>query len=106
MILPQDEHLGNITYATGIYFDLFLHLILSTNILKSMVTSVVNWYTVSLTKLTEVAQSVTEMDLFKMEVSTCKYTVQVLCVPVYVITPMHKVTIPSESHRFEITSRY
>ena len=49
------QDLGDMTSATGIYFDLFLHLILSTNILKSMVTSVVNWYTVSLTKLTEFA---------------------------------------------------
>ena len=66
-MLPKDEHLGDITAATGIYFDLFLPLFLRSNIIKTTVTSVVNRYSVSLTKLVDLEQSVTAMGLFKME---------------------------------------
>ena len=58
---PKDEHLGDITSATGISFDLLLPLFLRTKILKAMVNSMVNLYTVSLTKLIELAQSMTAM---------------------------------------------
>ena len=67
-MLPKDENLGDITAATGNYFDLLLPFSLRTKILKAMVTSVVNKYTFSLTKLMGLAQSVTAMGLFKMEV--------------------------------------
>ena len=55
MMLPKDEHLGDIKDATVIYFDLLLLLLLSTKILKDMFTSVENRYTVSSTKLMELA---------------------------------------------------
>ena len=91
-MLTNDEDLGDTTAATSISFYLLLHLFLRTKNLKYAVTSVVNWYTVSHTKLTEVAQSFTEICLLKMEVSTCKYEVQVLCfqyilVPICAISP-------------------
>ena len=79
MMLSKDEYLGDITAATGIYFGLFLHLVLRTKLLKSTVTSVINWYTVSITKLTELAPSVTAMDLFKNLKTTLRYKVQVFC---------------------------
>ena len=74
---PKDEHLGDITAATGISFDLLLPLFLRTKIIKAMVTSMVNLYTVSLTKLMKLAQSITYMGLLKTEVTRCKYKVQV-----------------------------
>ena len=76
-MLPKYENLGDITAATGIYFDISIPLFIRTNILKDTVTSVVNWYTVSLTKLMELAQSVAAMDSLKMEVTGCKYKGQV-----------------------------
>ena len=84
--LSNDEDLGDITSATGIYFDLLIHLLLWIKIIKSEVTYVVNWYTFSLTKLTELAQSVTSMGLFKMEATTCKYKFQVLCLQYMLVT--------------------
>ena len=78
-MLNNDEDLCDITAASCICFYLLLHLLLTTNILKSAVTSVVNWYNVSLTKLTDLAQSVTAMGLFKIEATTCKYKFQALC---------------------------
>ena len=80
-MLPKDEHLVDITAETGIYFDLWLPLFLRTKILKAVVTSVVNRYTVSLTKIMELAHSVTAMGLLKMEVTRCKYKGQVLFDP-------------------------
>ena len=68
------------------FFDLLLHLFLSANILKPEVTSVVNWYTVSLKEVTDIAQCFTAMGLFKMEVTKCKYEVQVLCLQ-YTLVP-------------------
>ena len=79
MMLNNDEDLDYITATTGISFDLFIHLFLSTNIPKYAVISVVNWYTASLKKMKELEQIVTEMGLFKIEATTCKYKVQVLC---------------------------
>ena len=70
-MLPKDEHLGNTTAATGISFDLLPPLFLKTKILKAMVTSVVNRYTVSLTNLMDISNSVTSMGSFKMEVRRC-----------------------------------
>ena len=81
-MLSKDEYLGDITAATGIYFGLFLHFFIRIKLLKSVVTSVMNWYTVSLTKMTKLAQSVTAMYLLKTEVTTCKYKVQVFCLPI------------------------
>ena len=63
-MIINDEDLGDITAATDISFDLLLHLFLKNKILKSAVNSMVNWYTVSIKKLTEVAKSVTAMGLF------------------------------------------
>ena len=77
-MFPKDEHLGDITAATGISFDLLLPLFLRTKIIKATVTSVVNQYTVSLTMLMELAHSVTAMGMFKMKVTRCKYIGQVL----------------------------
>ena len=77
-MLPKDEHLGDITAATGIYFDFLLPLFLRTNIIKATVTSVVNRYTILLTKLIKIAQSVTAMGSFKVEVTKCKYKGDVL----------------------------
>ena len=54
-VLPKDEHLGDITAATGVSFDLFLPLFLRTKILNAKVTSVVNRCTISLTKLMGIA---------------------------------------------------
>ena len=45
-VLPKDEHLGDITAATGISFDLLLPLFLRTKIIKATVTTVMNWCTV------------------------------------------------------------
>ena len=67
-MLPKDEHLGDITAATGIYFDLFLPLLLSTKILKATVNSVVNRYNILPTKIMEIAYSFSAMGSFKMEV--------------------------------------
>ena len=66
MILPKDDHLGDIADATSIYFYLFLLFFLRTKIIKVTVNSVLNRNNVSLTKLMNIAQSVTAMDLFKM----------------------------------------
>ena len=60
-MLNNDGDLRNITAATVIFFDLLLHLFLRTNILKYAATSAVNWYTVSLKKMTDLAQSFTSM---------------------------------------------
>ena len=84
--LSNDEDLGDITSATGIYFDLLLQLLLMTNILKSRVNFVVNWYNVSFTKLTELAHIATAMGLFKIEATTCKYIVQALCFQYMLVT--------------------
>ena len=78
MILPKDDHLGDITDATSIYFDLFLLLFLRTKIIKVTVKSVSNRNNVSLTKLMDIAQSVTAMGSFKAEVTKCKYKGDVL----------------------------
>ena len=78
-MLINDEDLDDIKSATCICFNLFLQLILSTKIIKSAVKSAVNWYTVSITMMTDLAQSVTAMDLLKMDVPTCKYKLQLLC---------------------------
>ena len=78
IMLPKDKHLGYITSEAGISFYFFLTLLLGTNIFKAVITSVVNRYTISLTKLMELVQSVTAMGSFKMEVTRCKYKVQVL----------------------------
>ena len=101
-MLSKDKHLGDITSGTGICFDLLLHLFLRNNILKFAVNSVVNWYTVSLTNLTELLQSVAEMVFFKMEVTLCIYRVQVLfdnyfCLdkPIYYTPGIHTPTIYS-----------
>ena len=72
-MLPKDEHLGDIKSATSIYFDLLLPLFLNTKVIKATATSVVNWYTVSFTKLMDLTQSVTAMGTFKIEVTRCKY---------------------------------
>ena len=77
-MLTNDEYFNDITATTCFYFYLLLHLILSTKIINSAITFVVNWYTISLTKLTDLAQSVIAIGLFKMEATTCKYKVQVL----------------------------
>ena len=74
-MLSKGKYLGDITAATDIQFELLLHLFLSTNMIKYALTSMVNWYTVSLTNLMEVTQSVTAMGLFNMEVTTSKYKV-------------------------------
>ena len=78
-MLTNDEYLGDITAATGISFDLLLQLLLRTKLLKYAVTSVMNWYTFSITNLTELAHIFTAIGFFKMEVTTCKYKVHVLC---------------------------
>ena len=85
-MLTNNEVLGDITAATGILFDLLLHLFFSANIIKYAATYVANWYKVSLTKLTELEQSVTAMGLFKMESFTCKYKVQGLCFQYMLVT--------------------
>ena len=74
-MVPKDKNLGDITATADVYFDL---LILRTKIIKDTVTSVVNWRTVALTKTMNIAQSVTSMGLFKVEVTRCKYKDQVL----------------------------
>ena len=76
-MLSKDKNVGDITAATGIYFYLVLPFFLRTNILKSAVTSVLNRYTVALTKLMELAHSDTAMGSFKKEVMRCKYKGQV-----------------------------
>ena len=63
-------------------------VVLWINILKSVETSVVNWYTVSITKATKLAQIVTAIGLVKMEVMTCKYEIQVLCFQ-YMLVPKY-----------------
>ena len=50
-MLTNDEDIHDITAATGISFDVLLHLFLSTKIIKYTVTSVVNWYIVLLTNI-------------------------------------------------------
>ena len=62
-----------------VFFDLLLHLFLRNKILKSPVSYVVNWYTVLFTRLMELTNIFTAIGLFKTEVTTCKYKVQVLC---------------------------
>ena len=89
-ILSKDEYLGDITAATCIFFDLFIHLILWTKIIKYAVTSVENWYTVSFKQMTDLAHSVTSMGLFKMESTTCKYKVKVLCFHYMLVTTNKK----------------
>ena len=76
-MLPKDKYLGYIAAATGLSFGLLLTLFLGTKILKATVTYVVNRYTISLTNLMDLAQSVTAMGSFKTEVTRCKYKVQV-----------------------------
>ena len=99
-MLPKDEHLGGITSATGISFDLLFTLFLRTKILMATLTYVVNKYTVSLTKLVDIAQSVTAMGLFKMKVMRCKYEFQVsfdhlfcLYKPLYDTPGIHRHTV-------------
>ena len=77
-MLPKDKHLGDITAAKGIYFYLLLPLFLSIKILKAVVTSVMNMYTLSITNMIEFSHSVTSMGLFKMEVTIFKYKCQVM----------------------------
>ena len=72
-MIIKDENVGDITAATGIYFYLLLTLFLRINFLKATVTSVVNWYNLSLIKLVEIAHSVTSMVSFKMKVTGYKY---------------------------------
>ena len=58
-MLSKDDDLGDIKAEMRISFDLLLHLFLRTKIIKYTVNFVVNWYTVSITSLTELANSVT-----------------------------------------------
>ena len=88
-MISKDEDLGVITAATCISFDLFLHFFLRTNIIKSAVNSMVNLYTVSITYLTELAQSITAMGLFKIEATTCKYKDKILFFQ-YMLVPISK----------------
>ena len=76
-MIPKDERLGDITAGAGIYLYLLLTLFLRTKIIKATVTYVANQYTISPNNLMHLAQSVTAMDLFKMELTRCKYKGQV-----------------------------
>ena len=83
IMLSKDGYLCDITAKTDIFFGLLFHLFLRTKILKSAVTSLMNWYIISLIKLTVLHQVSQKWDCWKLKKLHLniqfKYCVSIIC---------------------------